>query len=86
MDQGATWKAPSSPSPKGAHFRSMSVVAKYHFNWYGGRPQPNRHCVKWETSLPKKGWAQYPQFWPMSVVAKRLPITATTEHLLEKAT
>ena len=30
---------------------------------------------------PKRGTA--PNFWPMSVVAMRLPISATAEHLFE---
>jgi len=41
--------------------------------WYGGRPQPRRHCVRWgpmQLSLPYKGTA--PNFRRMSVVAKRL--------------
>jgi len=31
--------------------------------WYGGRPKPRRHCVRWGPSSP---------FPPMSIVAKRL--------------
>ena len=27
--------------------------------WYGGRPRPRRHCVRWGPSSPKKG---HPQF------------------------
>ena len=39
--------------------------------WYGGRPRPRPHCVRWgPSSLPKKG--QSPNFRPMSIVAKRL--------------
>jgi len=30
---------------------------------------------------PPKGLQQPPSFWPMSVVAKRSPISATAEHL-----
>jgi len=37
--------------------------------WYGGRPQPRRHCDRWGPSSP---WAQLPNFRPMYVVAKRL--------------
>ena len=36
--------------------------------WYGSRPWPMPHCVRWE---PKRGTAP-PNFWPMSVVAKQL--------------
>ena len=39
--------------------------------WYGGRPRPSRHCVRWRpsSSLPKKGGAPSPIFgqcllWP----------------------
>ena len=39
--------------------------------WYGGRPRPTPHCVRWGLALPPKtGTATH--FWPMSVVAKRL--------------
>ena len=38
--------------------------------WYGGRPWLWPHCVRWEPSAPKRGTV--PQFWPMSVVTKRL--------------
>jgi len=39
--------------------------------WYGGRPWPRRHCVRWGPSPPpqKKGGGN---FRPVSVVAKRL--------------
>jgi len=41
--------------------------------WYGGRPRPRRHCVRWvPSSPPLKGHTQTPNFWPISVVAKRL--------------
>ena len=31
--------------------------------WYGGRPRPRRHCVRWGlSSLPKKGAEPPPQF------------------------
>ena len=33
--------------------------------WHGGRPRPQPHCV-----TPKG--VQHPDFWPMSVVVKRL--------------
>jgi len=40
-------------------------------NWYGGRPEPRRLCVRWGPSpLPQKGRA--PNFRPASIVAKRL--------------
>jgi len=42
--------------------------------WHGGRPQPRRPCgVRWGPSpLPKKGAQPLPNFWPVSIVAKRL--------------
>ena len=42
--------------------------------WHGGRPWPWPHCVKWGPSLPPKKGHSPPShnFWPMSVVAKRL--------------
>jgi len=41
------------------------------------------HCVTWRTSSPsKRGRSPAPSnFRPMSIVAKRLPISATAEHL-----
>jgi len=53
------------PAP---NFRPMSVVAKRLMDedatWYGGRPQPRRHCVRWG---PRQKRAQHPplNFWPM---------------------
>ena len=41
--------------------------------WYGGRPQPRRLCVRLGPSYPRiKGTPTPPNFWPMSIVAKRL--------------
>jgi len=41
--------------------------------WYGSRPRPTRHCVRWGPSSPSPKEAQpLPNFGPMSVVAKRL--------------
>jgi len=49
--------------------------------WYGGRPRPRRHCVRWRpSSPPEKGHA--PNFWPMSILAKRSPISAAAELVL----
>jgi len=42
-----------SPPP---NFQPMSVVAKWldgsrwDATWYGGRPQPRRHCIRWGSS------------------------------------
>jgi len=42
--------------------------------WYGGRPQPRGLCVfdGDPVPLPKKGAEPLPNFWPMSIAAKRL--------------
>ena len=46
--------------------------------WYEGRPQPRRHCVRWGPSSPHgKGHSCR----PMSIVAKRSPISVTAELL-----
>jgi len=37
--------------------------------WYGGRPRPTQHCVRYGLSLY---FLQPTQFWPMSIVAKWL--------------
>jgi len=56
----------------------MSIVAKrlddQDATWYGGRSRPRPHCVRWGTQQP-------PSFRPISIVAKRLPISGTAEHL-----
>jgi len=52
--------------------------------WYGGRPRPRRHCVRWGAQLrapPQEKGGHGPNFWPMSLVAKRSPISATAELL-----
>ena len=41
--------------------------------WCGCRPRPRRLCVRWDPAPPpKKGAEPLPNFWPISVVAKRL--------------
>jgi len=41
--------------------------------WYGGRPHPRGLRVRWETTpLPKMGVEPLPNFWLMSIAAKRL--------------
>jgi len=49
--------------------------------WSGGRPRRRPHCVRWGPSYHARG-AQQPTFFPMSIVAKRSPISATAEQLL----
>jgi len=62
----------------------MSVVAKrldgLRCYWYGGRPRPRRHCVRWgPMQLPHgKGHSSpRPTFCPTA----RLPISATILNL-----
>ena len=48
--------------------------------WYGGRPQPRPHCVRRGPSSHGKGHSSRPPtFRPMSIVAKRSPISETAE-------
>jgi len=46
--------------------------------WYGGRPRPRPHCVRWGRSSLENG-TPAPTFRHMSVVAKRSPISVTAE-------
>jgi len=71
---------PPPPPPKG-HSPSFSAHMYCGKNgcmdqdatWYGGRPRPRRLCVRWGPSYPLiKGTPTRPNFWPMSIVAKRL--------------
>jgi len=49
--------------------------------WYGRRPRPRPHCVRWESSpLPGKG-TQHPHFLAHFALA-RSSISAAAEHLL----
>jgi len=50
--------------------------------WCGGRPQPRRYYFRWGPSSPQRKGAQPPTFRPVSVVAKRSPMSATAELLL----
>jgi len=88
--------APPSPLQKGgtapfsAHMLWPNAWMDQDATWYRGRPrsrrhrvrwgtQSRRHCVSWGPSSPKRDTA--PTFRPMSLVAKRSPISATAEHL-----
>ena len=46
--------------------------------WYGGRAQLKPHCVRWRPST-----AAPARFRPMSIVAKRSPISGTADHLFK---
>jgi len=49
--------------------------------WYEGSSWPRPHCVTWDPAPPpKRGTSR--NFRPISIVAKRSPISATAEHLL----
>jgi len=48
--------------------------------WYGGKPRPRPYCVRWGPASHGKGHSS-PHFWPMSIVAKRSPISVTAEVL-----
>ena len=37
--------------------------------WYGGRPRPRRHCVRWGPSSPRKGAQQPPTFTAAIIIA-----------------
>jgi len=37
-----------APPPEKGHNPQFSAT------WYGGRPRPRRHCVRWETRSPEK--------------------------------
>ena len=52
--------------------------------WYGGRPRPRRLCVRWGPIPPpqKKRGHRPHSFRPMSIVAKRSPVSAAAELLL----
>jgi len=52
---------------------------------HGGRPRPRRHCVRWDPAPCMEMGTAAPTFRPMSVVAKRSPISATTELLYHSA-
>ena len=52
--------------------------------WYGGRPRPRRHCIRWgpSSALPMESSRAAPSFRAVSIVAKQSPISATAELLL----
>jgi len=50
--------------------------------WRGGRSWPRPHCVRWGPSSPtERGTAAPSTFRPVSIVAKRSPVSATAELL-----
>ena len=61
------------------NFSPMSVVPNSCMDqdatWYRGRPRPRPHCIKEHNKSPS--------FWPMSIVGKQSPISATAELLFQ---
>ena len=51
---------------------------------YEWRARPRPHCVRWNPARPVKGHST-PLFSPMSIVAKRSPISATAELLYKRS-
>jgi len=72
----------SSPLPLLAHVLWPNGGMDQDATWYKGRPLSRPHCLGWGLSSPKRGTA--PNFRPMTIVAKRSPISATAEHLFRK--
>ena len=78
----------ATPPPKGTIFGSCLLWPNGWMDqdatWYGRRPRPRWHCVRWGPSSPKtprKG-EQHPPFQPMSIVVKWSPISTTADYLL----
>jgi len=89
----ARW-GPSFPSPKGGTAPSPifgpclllpNGWTDQYATWYEGRPWPRPHCYMVIQESPMQR-GTHPYCRPMSIVAKRSPISATAEHLLEVKT
>jgi len=52
--------------------------------WYEGRPRRRPYLLDGDPSPPPRKKGRNPDFRPISIVAKRLPISATAEHLFTK--
>jgi len=50
--------------------------------WHEGGPWSRPHCARWGHSSPPPKRDRAPQFWPMSIVAKRLD--GLRRHLVRK--
>jgi len=97
MDQNETWHegrprprphrvkwGPSSPPPKGAQLPNFGPCLLWpngwmdqDATWYGDRP----HWEQQTSPPPERGTAALRSFRPMSIAAKRSPISATADHL-----
>jgi len=59
--------------------------------WYGSRPRPRPHCIRWGSSSQRKGHSSPPSFRPMSIVttvsyiAELLLNDCMTYYLIERA-
>jgi len=60
---------PAPPSQKGAQPPIFSPCLlcpngwmDQDATWYGGRPRPKRHCVRWGPSSPSSNWGRTAQF------------------------
>jgi len=42
--------------------------------WHRGGPRPRPHCARWGPSSPPEKWGRAPNFRPIFIVAKRLPL------------
>ena len=75
LDQETAPPLPKGHSPHQflAHICCGQTAGWLKMPLYGGRAWPRRHCVRWGPSSPlrKKGTVP-PNFWSMSIVAKRL--------------
>jgi len=76
---------PSSPLKGGTVHHFSAHVCCHQTDqdtWNEGRPRPGHIVLDRDPApRPKRGTAPAPNFRPMSIVAKRSPISATAEHL-----
>jgi len=49
--------------------------------WYGSRPRPRPHCVRWGRSSPAKGYSTPSPLFGPCLLWPRSPISATAELL-----
>jgi len=67
-------KGHSPQFPSHVYFVSKWLdVSRPSSTWYGGRPRPRRHCVRWEPSFPLQKWGMPPIFRPCVLWANGRP-------------
>jgi len=67
-------KGHSPQFPSHVYFVSKWLdVSRPSSTWYGGRPRPRRHCVRWEPSFPLQKWGMPPIFGPCVLWANGRP-------------